>query len=81
MSVKSGRFLSLRNNVYLDYMKLYLSSEDFGNHLEKLQQMVGEDKRVLFIDNAKDYLPEDERAQHVAEKSSNLSKLVLSFLN
>lgn len=49
-------------------MKLYLSSEGFGNHLKRLQQMVGSDRRVLFVDNAKDYLSEQERAAHVAEK-------------
>ena len=37
-------------------MKLYLSSQGFGNHLERLKQMVGDDKRVLFVDNAKDYV-------------------------
>lgn len=49
-------------------MKLYLSSQGFGNHLEYLQTMVGSDKRVLFVDNAKDYLPEAERRAHVEEK-------------
>jgi dipeptidase E len=51
-------------------MKLYLSSQGFGNHLERLKQMVGSDKRVLFIDNAKDYYPASERAAHVAEKKA-----------
>ncbi|HRJ06085.1 MAG TPA: Type 1 glutamine amidotransferase-like domain-containing protein [Candidatus Saccharibacteria bacterium] len=51
-------------------MKLYLSSQGFGNHLDRLKQMVGSDKRVLFVDNAKDYLPADERAEHVAEKKT-----------
>ena len=49
-------------------MKLYLSSQGFGNHLERLKQMVGTDKRVLFVDNAKDYSMASERAAHVAEK-------------
>lgn len=49
-------------------MKLYLSSQGFGNHLDRLQQMVGTDKRVLFIDNAKDYLSDAERTAHVEEK-------------
>lgn len=49
-------------------MRLYLSSHGFGNHLERLRQMVGENKKVLFIDNAKDDLSEDERQAHVAEK-------------
>lgn len=49
-------------------MKLYLSSQGFGNHLERLKQMVGDDKRVLFVDNAKDYVTPEDRAAHVAEK-------------
>lgn len=49
-------------------MRLYLSSHGFGNQLERLRQMVGENKKVLFIDNAKDDLSEDERQAHVAEK-------------
>jgi len=49
-------------------MKLYLSSYGLGNHIERLYDMVGDNKRVLFIDNAKDYVPEAERAMHIAEK-------------
>lgn len=49
-------------------MRLYLSSDGFGNHLERLQQMVGDNKKVLFIDNAKDNSSEDERQAHVAER-------------
>lgn len=60
-------------------MKLYLSSEGFGNHLDKLKQMVGDDKRVLFVDNAKDFLPEDERAAHVAEKQKEFTNAGFEF--
>lgn len=49
-------------------MKLFLSSQGFGNHLARLQQMVGNDKRVLFIDNAKDIGSASDRAVHTAEK-------------
>lgn len=49
-------------------MKLFLSSQGFGNHLDRLMQMVGDDKRVLFVDNAKDYETSEARAAHVAEK-------------
>ena len=49
-------------------MKLFLSSQGFGSHLERLQQMVGDDKRVLFIDNAKDGGSPEDRAAHTAEK-------------
>lgn len=60
-------------------MKLYLSSQGFGNHLDRLQQMVGSDKRVLFIDNAKDGgLPQD-RAAHVAEKKQEFEAAGFEF--
>lgn len=55
-------------NAILRVMKLFLSSQGFGNHLHRLQQMVGSDKRVLFVDNAKDGLPVAERTAHVNEK-------------
>lgn len=60
-------------------MKLYLSSHGFGNHLDKLQQMVGEDKRVLFVGNAGDYLPAAERAQHLVEKKQEFEAAGFEF--
>jgi dipeptidase E len=60
-------------------MKLFLSSHGFGNHLDRLKQMVGSDKRVLFVDNAKDYLPADERAAHVAEKKAEFEQAGFEF--
>lgn len=60
-------------------MKLYLSSHGFGNHLERLKDMVGSDKRVLFIDNAKDELPAEERAAHVAEKRKEFTDAGFDF--
>lgn len=60
-------------------MKLYLSSEGFGNHLDRLQQMVGTDRRVLFIDNAKDELSENERAAHVEEKRKEFTDAGFDF--
>jgi dipeptidase E len=41
--------------------------------------MVGDNKKVLYIDNAKDDLPADERAQHVAEKHAEFEKAGLDF--
>jgi dipeptidase E len=60
-------------------MRLYLSSHGFGNHLARLQQMVGDNKKVLFIDNAKDDLPEDERQAHVAEKRLEFEEAGFEF--
>ncbi|MES2876531.1 MAG: Type 1 glutamine amidotransferase-like domain-containing protein [Patescibacteria group bacterium] len=60
-------------------MKLYLSSQGFGNHLERLKDMVGADRRVLFIDNAKDELPASERAEHVEEKRKEFTAAGFDF--
>lgn len=49
-------------------MRLYLSSHGLGARVERLHDMVGENKRMLFINNAKDYLPVDERADHTNQK-------------
>jgi dipeptidase E len=60
-------------------MKLFLSSQGFGNHLERLQEMVGKDRRVLFVDNAKDDMPAAERAAHVEEKRKEFSQAGFDF--
>jgi len=60
-------------------MKLYLSSQGFGKHLDRLQDMVGPDKRVLFIDNAKDGMADDERAAHVEEKRQEFTDAGFDF--
>lgn len=60
-------------------MKLFLSSQGFGNHLDRLQQMVGDDKRVLFVDNAKDYETPEDRAEHVAEKKAEFEQAGFEF--
>lgn len=60
-------------------MKLYLSSHGFGNHLDRLKDMVGSDKRVLFIDNAKDGGPEADRAAHVEEKRKEFTEAGFDF--
>lgn len=60
-------------------MRLYLSSHGFGNHLERLQQMVGDNKKVLFIDNAKDDLSAEERQAHVDEKRAEFEEAGFEF--
>jgi dipeptidase E len=60
-------------------MRLYLSSHGFGNQLPRLREMVGDNKKVLFIDNAKDELPSEERQQHVAEKRSEFEAAGFDF--
>ena len=41
--------------------------------------MVGSDKRVLFVDNAKDELPETERTAHVDEKREEFTEAGFDF--
>jgi dipeptidase E len=60
-------------------MRLYLSSHGFGDHVDTLHDMVGDNNKILYIDNAKDDLPADERAQHVAEKHAEFEKLGFEF--
>lgn len=60
-------------------MRLYLSSHGFSSQLERLQAMVGDNKKMLFIDNAKDTLLPDERAAHVAEKKSEFETAGFEF--
>jgi dipeptidase E len=60
-------------------MKLYLSSQGFGNHLDRLKDMVGSDRRVLFVDNAKDGIPESERTKHVDEKREEFTEAGFDF--
>jgi len=60
-------------------MKLFLSSHGFGNHLERLQQMVGKDKRVLFVDNAKDESTPEERRAHTLEKQKEFEDAGFEF--
>lgn len=60
-------------------MKLFLSSQGFGDHLDRLQQMVGSDRRVLFIDNAKDGGSASERKAHVEEKQKEFESAGFEF--
>ena len=41
--------------------------------------MVGDNKKVLFVDNAKDDLPDDERQAHVAEKRLEFEEAGFEF--
>lgn len=59
-------------------MKLYLSSHGVGNQPERLQSLTP-GKRMLFIENAKDDLPHDERAAHVLEKRQEFHDLGFEF--
>lgn len=36
-------------------MRLFLASQDFGNHADRLSAMVGENRKALVVTNARDY--------------------------
>ena len=60
-------------------MRLFLSSEGFGNYPKRLVELVGESKKVAFIDNAKDFLEPAEREAHVQEKKAEFETLGFEF--
>lgn len=42
-------------------MRLYLSSQDLGNHADVARRMAGDNPKAIFIKNAQDDSPEDQR--------------------
>ena len=60
-------------------MRLYLSSESFGNHADRLLEMMGENRKVLFVSNAKDYMDKVERVEYVEEKRLEFEQVGLLF--
>ncbi len=60
-------------------MKLFLSSQDFGNYPDRLLQLVGNKKKVLFINNAKDDLPLSERNESTEAKQQDFEALGFIF--
>lgn len=56
-------------------MRLFLSSQDFGNYPEELIELVGENTKTAFINNAKDYYSADDRATKSAEKMQAFHQL------
>lgn len=63
-------------------MKLYLASHGLPSDkaaLERIHDMVGSDKRVLYVYNAMDELSEDERASGVEEKREKFTAAGFDF--
>lgn len=58
-------------------MRLFLSSQDFGNHADVLRRLTGNNARVAFINNAKDDWEASERANNSTEKQAEFKKLGL----
>lgn len=51
-------------------MKLFLTSDNFGDFADELRQLVGDNRKALVVANARDYLPDAERRAKVTEKLS-----------
>jgi dipeptidase E len=53
-------------------MRLFLASQDFGNHANKLRELAGDNRRTLFIINARDEKSDVYRQEKIAEKRAML---------
>ena len=56
-------------------MRLYLASHNLGPYANELLKLIGEGRKALFIENARDYYPDEKRANDLREKLAMLSKL------
>jgi dipeptidase E len=56
-------------------MRLFLASHNLGSYADKLVELVGKGRKALFIENARDYYPEEKRANDLQEKLAMLSSL------
>ncbi len=56
-------------------MRLYLASHNLGSYANELLKLVGEGRKALFIENARDYYPDEKRANDLQEKLAMLSEL------
>lgn len=50
-------------------MRLFLASQDFGNHAATLRKMVGPNRKTLIITNARDYASVDEKQELMNRKT------------
>ena len=60
-------------------MRLYLSSENVGNYSDQLLEMVGDNKTVAYIGNAKDDWDNSEKSAKVAEHKALFEALGFNF--
>lgn len=60
-------------------MRLYLSSAGIGNHLTTLVEMTDDRRKMLYVNNAKDFLSEAERDEHTAEKKQEFESYGFEF--
>lgn len=60
-------------------MRLFLSSQDFGNYGKIASKMSGSNKKALYIKNAQDDLPPEERNFSTPEKKKMFEKFGFEF--
>lgn len=60
-------------------MRLFLSSQDFGNYAGVAAKMAGKNKRALYIKNAQDNLPPEERNWSTPEKKKMFEAVGFTF--
>lgn len=60
-------------------MRLFLSSQDFGNHADTAVRMTGSNKKALFIKNAQDDKPPEERNFSNPQKKQMFEKAGFKF--
>lgn len=56
-------------------MRLYLASHNLGPFTDELLKLVGAGRKALLITNARDYYPDEKRANDLKEKLEMLSSL------
>ena len=56
-------------------MRLYLASHNLGPYANELLKLIGKGRKALFIENARDYYPDEKRTNDLREKLAMLSKL------
>lgn len=59
-------------------MRLFLASQDFGKHSDKFVELLGENKKVVLIQNAKDYYEKDAREKSTEAKMKMVADLGLA---
>ena len=56
-------------------MRLYLASHNLGPYTNELLELVGQGRKALFIENARDFYIDEKRADDLREKLAMLSEL------
>ncbi|MDR0591090.1 MAG: peptidase E [Candidatus Nomurabacteria bacterium] len=60
-------------------MRLFLASQDFGRHVDRLVELVGKNNKALVVFNARDYETPEARAEVVTRKEELFKKASFEF--